>query len=496
MTRDRTGGTGTVARHGRRRASAVAAAALLPAIGGCVLHPVVSDPALDVPRSYRHARGDVRAALPRVDWWRGFRSQELTRLMEEAQVANLDIAAAIARIVQADAQARVAGAPLLPLVTFEGEAARSRPPGGPDRAALTVALNASYEIDFWGKNRARLRAAEQLAVASRFDREVVALSTLASVANVYFQLLAAQDRLRYARENLRSATRVLDAINQRLAAGTATALDVAQQESIVANVRASIPPLEQTIEQNKAILAVLIGRPPEFATIRGGSLDHIALPRVTPGLPSELLTRRPDIREAEAQLAAADANVYAARAALLPTIELTGQGGYQSAALKTLFTPQSAFYAAAVSLAQPIFDGYRLQGLLDLEKGRQEELLQLYRRTVISAFADVENALVAVAQSAERERLQRQALASARRAFELSEERLREGTIDVITLLNTQQTLFQAQDAVAQARLARLQALVSLFQALGGGWPTAKERRPLGSAPSVNEGARQGPDPL
>jgi NodT family efflux transporter outer membrane factor (OMF) lipoprotein len=496
MTRGAAGGSAAAGAHAGRKASAALAAALLPAIGGCVLHPVVSDPAVDIPRSYRHARGDVRAALPRLDWWRGFRSPELSKLMEEAQVANLDIAVAIARIVQADAQARVAGAPLLPLITFEGEVARSRPPGGPDRATLTVALNASYEIDFWGKNRATLRAAEQNAVASRFDREVVALSTLASVANTYFQLLAAQDRLRYARENLRSATRVLDAINQRLAAGTATALDVAQQESVVANVRASIPPLEQTIQQNKAILAVLIGRPPELMAIRGGSLDRIALPRVTPGLPSELLTQRPDIREAEAQLAAADANVYAARAALLPTIALTGQGGYQSSALKTLFTPQSAFYSAAVSLVQPIFDGYRLRGLLDLEKGRQEELLQIYRRTVISAFADVENALVAIAQSAERDRLQRQALASARRAFELSEQRLREGTIDVITLLNTQQTLFQAQDAVAQARLARLQALLSLFQALGGGWPMGKEGWPLGETASVNEGARQGRDPL
>src|SRR5262249_9092744 len=156
---------------------------------------------------YRAARGKAHAALPKLDWWRGFRSRELTALMEEAQVANLDIAAAVARIVQADAQARIAGAPLLPLINFDADAVRSRSPGGPDGASLSVALNASYEIDFWGKNRATLRAAELGAVASRYDREVVALSVLATVANQYFLVLSSQDRLRNANENLQSALR-------------------------------------------------------------------------------------------------------------------------------------------------------------------------------------------------------------------------------------------------------------------------------------------------
>ena len=197
---------------------------------------------------------------------------------------------------------------------------------------------------------------------------------------------------------------------------------------------------------------------------------RIAIPRVTPGLPSELLIQRPDIREAEAQLAAGNANVEAARAAFFPSIQLTGEGGYQSAALKMLFNPASAFYQIAASLTQPIFDGFRLQGLFDQQKGRQQELLQLYRLSVVSGFADVDRALIAVQETTRREELQRQALASARRAFEISETRLREGTIDLITVLNTQQTFFQAEDLLAQARLLRLQAVVSLFQALGGGW--------------------------
>jgi NodT family efflux transporter outer membrane factor (OMF) lipoprotein len=210
--------------------------------------------------------------------------------------------------------------------------------------------------------------------------------------------------------------------------------------------------------------------PPERVTIRGGTLRSIAIPRVTPGLPSELLTQRPDIREAEAQLAAANANVANARAQLLPSIQLTGQGGYQSAVLKTLFEPQSAFYNIAASATQPIFEGGQLLGNIDLQKGRQDELLQLYRKAVVSAFGDVENALDAVRQTALRERLQREVVTSSRRAFDISEQRLREGTVDLVTVLNTQQTLYQAQDALAQAQLARLQAILSLYQALGGGW--------------------------
>jgi NodT family efflux transporter outer membrane factor (OMF) lipoprotein len=345
----------------------------------------------------------------------------------------------------------------------------------------TTSLSASYEIDFWGKNRAALRAAEENAVASRFAREVVHLTTTAGVANVYFQALAAQDRLRVARENVSSATRILDLIRQRLEAGTASELDTAQQESVVAQQRASIPPLEQQLRQNIHALAVLLGRTPESYNLRGGSNDRIATPRVTPGLPSDVLTERPDIRQAEAFLASANANVESARAAFFPTIRLTGEGGYQSAALRTLFRPESLFYNVAAGLTQPIFDGGTLMGQFDLRRGEQEELLQTYRKTIISAFADVENALVAVQQTARAEQLQREVVRSTRQAFDISEERLREGTIDLVTLLNTQQQLFQAQDAVAQARLAHLLAIVSLYQALGGSWIS----NPTGVSPAV-----------
>jgi outer membrane protein, multidrug efflux system len=463
---------------------------LITLLGGCMPNDNRPEIGLDVPEFYRAASaGKPDAALPQLDWWREFRSPELTALIEEAQQVNLDIAVASARIAQADAQARIAGAPLLPSVNAVGNATHSRSSivtsgsaagvnatfRGPREGSLyEAALTASYEIDFWGKNRALLEAARDTAVASRFASEVVALSTIASVANAYFQVLAAQDRLNNARQNIQDASRILELIKQRLAAGTAAGLDVAQQEALVGQQRALVPPLIQTLRQNVDALAVLIARPPERIAIRGGSMQRLSIPRVTPGLPSELLIRRPDIRDAELNLIAADANVYAARAAFLPSIQLTGQDGFQSAVLLSLFRPEAAFFSLAAGLTQPIFDNGNLLGNLELQKGKQEELLQTYRKAVISGFADVDNALVAVQQQTEFERLNRIVVEASRRAFNFAETKLREGTIDLVTVLQTEQTLFQAVDALAQARLGRLQSIVSLYQALGGGWPVTE----------------------
>lgn len=450
-------------------------------LSGCLLADK-PEPGLDIPQAYREGPRNpavAEAAMPPLDWWHAFRSRELTDLIEEARVANLDIAVAIAQIVQADAQSRIAGSALLPAVGLNGGATRSRSSqstgggslgGGSESNLLSASLTASYEIDFWGKNRSALRAAEETAAASRFNREVVGLTTVASVSNVYFQVLAAQDRLRIARNNVASAVRILDLIKQQFSAGTVSDLNVAQQESLVATQRAAIPPLEQTLLQNQAALALLIARPRESVVIRGGTMRSIAIPRVTPGLPSELLAQRPDIRQAEAQLASANANVENARAQMLPSITLTGEGGYQSAVLRTLLRPESAFFTLTGGLTQPIFDGLKLQGNLDYQKGVQDQLLQTYRKTVISAFIDVDNALSNIRQTTQSVRLQTELVSSSQRAFDLSEQQLRAGTVNLVTLLQVQQTLFQAQDTQAQAQLARLQAIVSLYQALGGGW--------------------------
>src|SRR4051812_26978150 len=278
---------------------------LVAASSGCILTKDLPDPALDIPEGYKQARSSKAAdAAPTLNWWRGFRSRELTVLMEEAQTVNLDIAAATARFRQADAQARIAGAALLPSLSGTGQETYSRTSGssasgltngGREVVNYQASLSASYELDFWGKNRDAAQAAEETAIANRFDRDVVALTALTSVANAYFQVLASQDRLRTAERNIASATRILEAIRQRLKAGTGTDLDVAQQESILANQKALVPQLRQTLAQNVNALATLVSRPPESVRIAGGSLNRISPPRVTPGLPSELLTQRPDI---------------------------------------------------------------------------------------------------------------------------------------------------------------------------------------------------------
>lgn len=464
-----------VANPGGRRLQLVAACTLSALLAACVLTDKQLDPSLEVPKTYRHATGSAHAAPPALEWWRSFHSAELTDLMDQSIPANFDIAVAVAQIIQADAQSRIAGAALLPTINGTANASTTQSPAaaggyGKPVPLYSTAINASYTLDFWGHYRALLQAAEESAVASRFARDVVTLTTLASVADTYFLVLEGQDLLDVTRKNLAAATDTLKLIQDRFAQGTAAALDVAQQASLVAIQRAAIPPLEQQVQQNIAALALLVGRAPSNFAVKGGSMYKLAIPRVTPGLPSQLLERRPDIREAEAQLASTNANVEAARTAFFPTIALTSQAGFESAALGTLFGPGAAMYSLAGGLTQPIFEGGLLLGQLDLQEGLREQYLQAYRKSVVNAFTNVEQALVAVAQTTRQEALQRDAVKESQRAYDLSLDKLRQGTIDMTTLLSVEETLFSQELTLAQVRFARLEAVVSLYQALGGGW--------------------------
>jgi outer membrane protein, multidrug efflux system len=437
--------------------------------------------AVDIPGSYREAHGPPEAATPALDWWRSFRSGELTSLMEEALSANFDIAVAIAQITQADAQVRIAGAPLLPTIDLNASDTASKASrqlstgsgagGSPFSRLYATSLSASYVIDFWGKNRSALNAAIETSIASRYNREVVTITAITTVADTYFQILAARDRLRIARRNLADSSRILFLIKQQFDVGTASDLNVAQQESLVEQVRATIPPLEETLRQSTAALAVLIGKAPEHFNTRGAGMQAVAVPRVTPGLPSELINRRPDVRQAEQQLKSADYSVESARAAFFPSITLTGQLGFESAALKSLFGPGAWFYSAAAGLTQPLFDGGVLLGQFELQRGLQAQYLQAYRKSVLSGFSNVEQALIALEQTTAQERIQQNVVKASRRAFTLSEQQMNSGTVNMVTLLQVEQTLFTAEDQLAQVQLARLLAVVSLFQALGGGWP-------------------------
>jgi outer membrane protein, multidrug efflux system len=477
-----------------------AASCLTLSLSGC-LDLVKPELAVDVPGGYRGPHGPADAATPTLDWWRSFRSRELTGLMEEALTANFDIAVAIAQITQADAQVRIAGAPLLPSLSLGGTGTATG--AGAAAAGLsstgttsttgttsvgstgvssggggsffsrtyTTSLSASYVLDFWGKNRSALNAAIETAISQRYNKEVVEITTLSSVANTYFQILASRDRLRIARRNLADSSGILNLIKQQFEAGTASDLNVAQQEALVEQVRATIPPLQETLDQNTAALAVLIGKAPEHFNTRGPGMGAVGVPRVTPGLPSDLLNRRPDIKQAEEQLKSAGYSVESARASFFPTITLTGTPGFRSTALASLFGPGAWFYTAAASLSQPIFDGGVLLGTFEQEKGLQAQMLQAYRKAVLNGFSNVEQALIAVEQTTAQERIQQNVVKASRRAFDLSKQQMTQGTVNMVTLLQVEQTLFTAEDQLAQDQLARLLAVVSVFQALGGGWP-------------------------
>lgn len=444
-------------------------------LSGCIPTAVVPVPALDVPASYRAGGKGREAPPPAVNWWTGFRSAELDRVMEQTTTSNFDVAAAVARIIQADAAARVVGAALLPSLSASDSATRSLTPsfnfGAGTRTVYSSLFNASYVIDLWGKNRAAFEAAVATSNYRRYDRDTVVLTSISSAATTYFAILGARERITYAKQDLKDATEILKLIQDRAKYGTASALNVAQQEALVDNIVASIPPLQEIADQNLAALALLMGEPPQRLTITTNSLTALHMPKVAPGLPSQLLLQRPDVQSTEAQLLSAHANLVSARAAFFPTITLTGEGGFESLALKTLFTPQSGLYSVAAGLTQPIFDGGALLGTFEQQKGVQDELLADYRKAVVSAFADVEKALVAVKQTTLQEAGLQKSLVASRKAYDLAKEQLRAGTIDYVTLLQTEQTLFTTLDSLSQARLARFQAAVTLYQALGGGIP-------------------------
>ncbi len=339
-----------------------------------------------------------------------------------------------------------------------------------DFRSYSTSLNVSYELDFWGRNRSARQSAVASSMFSRFDQQTVALTIVTDVANTWFIALSLADRLANARANLADAQQTLAVIQGRFAAGTASALDTAQQEALVAGERATIPSFANQLEQEVIALGILTGQPPERIKVRPGTLTALGLPIVAPGLPSELLARRPDVASAEAQLLAQNFSIKVARAAFFPSIQLTASAGYQAPALNRLITPGGALASLAEGLTLPIFDGGTLRGQLDLAKGRYDELLANYRKAVIQAFTDVDTALTAWRFTSEQEKLEQIAVDTARRAATIARAQMAAGTVDITTVLTAEATLFNDTDTLVQVRLARAQALLNLYKALGGGW--------------------------
>ena len=461
-------------RRARLLRAAVAGVAL--ALSACSLGPAYRRPSIPAPAAWQTpAAASMPQGWPSADWWNGFHSPELSRLIATGRSANDDLAAAIARVREADAQVRISSAPLLPSLDGSASGSRQRTISATGGGALlynefAAGLNATYELDFWGENRAIRSAALASANASRYDRETVELTVMSGIADTYFSVLALRDRLRIAHANLASAEETLQGLKTDEQAGTSNALDVAQQDTVVATVAATIPPLEQQERQQIDALAILVGQTPQSLDVAATSLTGVAAPAVSAGVPSQVLARRPDVANAEAQLIAANANIRAARAAFFPTIDLTASGGYESKSLSTLLEPGSRVFSLSAGLTQPIFRGGQVLGEYRLSKARYDELLAGYHKAVISAFGNVEDSLAGVSDTGEQMQREQIATDKARGAYEMSQEQFHAGTVNILTVLSTETSLFSAEDALAQAQLAHLQALVGLYNALGGGW--------------------------
>jgi multidrug efflux system outer membrane protein len=448
-------------------------------LAGCSLVPDYKRPADAVPEAWKNPAPKPQTAAPTIspDWWKLFGSAELDRLMAEALTANRDLTAAIQRIEQFRALAKVAGAPLLPAVGAGGSyiynynnGFRSGSNGlrsGGGQSTWEGQWNISYEVDLWGRLRAGRDSARALVDNARFSFDALRLTVMGDVAQSYFALLGLRDRRVIAEENLKNISDVLEIIQSRFEAGAATALDVAQQQTERANAAAALARLDQDIAQAENALAVLLGRPPQQFNPQGKSLQGIRIPNADPARPSALFEDRPDVRSAEAELIAANADIGVARAAFYPRLELGADNIFTAAMMSQ---PAGIAVAAAASLSQPIFQGGRLEGELERTKARRNELVELYRRTLLTAYREVEDALALGSQAARRREDLLLSVDSARQAYELGRERYLAGATDYQTLLNVQRSLLNAQDSEVQAHVDVLTASVLLYKALGGGW--------------------------
>jgi NodT family efflux transporter outer membrane factor (OMF) lipoprotein len=331
-------------------------------------------------------------------------------------------------------------------------------------------------VDFWGKNRATAHAAALQAASARAERDTVALTMLGGVADEYFQVLALRERKTIAQSNRDNAQKVLEVVQARFDAGVASPVELAAQKAALDAAQIALADLGQSEVEARAALALLLGRMPENFEVEGASLEPLTEPAVAAGLPAELLTRRPDVVMAEANLQAAHANLAAARAAMLPSLTLTAGAGVQNPALPaTVLTIAGTgpSLALAANLTQPIFNHGRLQAQRDETAARERELLAAYRSAVIAALVDVEKALSALQHLDAERGFESGSLAESERAFEGARLRYEKGSGDFLTLLEAQRTLFAARDQFTQYRLARLQGLIALCKALGGGWNAA-----------------------
>jgi NodT family efflux transporter outer membrane factor (OMF) lipoprotein len=433
------------------------------ALSACSLAPNFHRPQVAIPDGWSSVPGIAAKSQPnRSPFWEDLGSEDLNRVMQVALAQNLDLEAALHRVEQARAQAKVAGAALYPSLEASGRTSRSyQDPGNVNAARGLGSIN--YELDLWGKNRNQKAAANYRAGATQYDRDAVRLIVTADTAAFYTHVLSLNERIRIAESNLKNAEEILRIIEARYGAGSVSGLEVSQQKVAVNSLRAALADLgeQRTLALNA--LAILLGQAPQALEAPKASLPSLKLPEVSLTPPAALLTARPDIASAEAGLRAANADIGSARAAFFPSLTL----GTDVSLAAGFGNPAASAVSLASNILAPIFSGGRLTGNLENVTARQKELAAGYQKTVLIAFQEVEDALAAFKSNNEQALLSQESVRESQNAYDIAKARFDAGAIDYLTLLETQRSLYQAQDNQILVNEGQIDAFVQLRKALG-----------------------------
>lgn len=457
--------------------------------GGCAVGPNYHQPGVPTPAHWSEPLngGETGGPAAVADWWKNFRDPELDSLISRATQSNLDLKIAQARVREARAEYGIAAGNLWPTVDASGSYARQResqrqaligpgdrvPPGVPvNNNYYQSGFDASWEIDVFGGQRRAVESAKAQVAAAQFGERDVLVTLLGEVARNYVEARGDQRQLEIARENITAQEHTLALTRNRYTNGLANNLDVQQASTLLATTRAAMPTLETALQASIHRLGVLLGQPPESLQTELSAVAPIpaAPPEVPVGLPSELLLRRPDVQEAERQLAAATAKIGVAKADLFPKFYLTGVAGFQSVSAGDWFDAGSRFWSAGPTAQWNIFDAGRIRANIKIQNARQEQALATYEQTALSAFEDVENALTAYAKEQVRRRSLEDAVTSSQESLRLANQLYANGLSDFINVLDAERSLYQAQDALVQSDRTVSTDVIALYKSLGGGW--------------------------
>jgi multidrug efflux system outer membrane protein len=452
---------------------------------GCAVGPNYRRPKVDVPGEYRgtapaetqsqSTTQQAEQSFGDLKWWEVFQDQQLQELIRTALKQNYDLRIAVTRILEAQAQLGITRADQLPTIgagaaAVNQRSARQKPLPELETSASSVGASMVWELDFWGKYRRATEAARANLLATEWAHRAVTNTLVSNIAASYLQLRAYDLQLEISRRTLASRQESLQLTRTLADGGAGTMLDVRQAEQLVAVAAENIPDQERRIQQQENFLSTLLGNNPG-PIARGMKLtEQTHLPEVPAGIPSRLLERRPDIRAAEAQLMAANAQIGVAKAAYFPQITLTANSGFQSSALTSLFTGPAGFWNFGGSLAQPIFAGGRIKSGVRLSEARQKEMVLTYQQTIQQAFRGVSDSLIGYQKSREFRQHQEELVLAAQGAAQLSELRYRGGASNYLEVLTNETNAFDAELGLAQAQLNELVSLVEIYRNLGGGW--------------------------